>query len=141
MENIDDLMDLVGDKLTEITTSELVVGPPTTLGNVKIVPLSRINVGFGGGGGDGEYKWKSRGKKSKNIKLNDKIDVGKSAGGKGKGSGGGGCIRPVAVVVFAENGVEVLKIPEPKKTVNSIFEKMPGIFNKFKKNNKEEEKK
>ena len=94
------------------------------LGPVKVVPLSRISIGFGGGGGEGDQRFgHHREKKNKHP------------AGKGSGGGGGGRakVRPVGVLVFTEDGVNVERIPDKTGLCDKIFDRIPDIIDLAKK--------
>ena len=52
--------------------------------------------------------------------------------GTGGGAGGGAKARPVAVLVFAEDGVSVLPIADKSGKVDRLLEKLPGLVERFK---------
>ena len=54
MNDIQALIGLVSDQVGELAQSDVVLGDPIVLGEVTLVPLSRVSVGFGAGGGTGE---------------------------------------------------------------------------------------
>ncbi len=122
MEHIQDLVEAISDKLTDVAQSDVVVGDPIELDGVTVVPLSRVSVGFGGGGGEGEGEMPMhKGKPGKKAK-----------GGKGKGtgggSGGGAKVRPVGVLIFTKDGVEVQPIKEKQGLLDKIFDRVPNII-------------
>ncbi|MFC1863792.1 GerW family sporulation protein [Thermodesulfobacteriota bacterium] len=84
-----------------------------------MVPLSRVSIGFGGGGGEGDQQF-GHGK--------DKKEGRHRAKGIGLGSGGGAKVRPVAVIVFTEDGVRVEEIPDKRGPFDKIFNKIPDII-------------
>ena len=59
--------------------------------------------------------------------------------GKGKGSGtgsgaaGGARLTPIALVVLDAGGVRVLRVPKPKKGLEKLLDKIPGLVEKFQK--------
>ena len=59
-ESLKDLLSSIMGELREIATTETVVGKPVGLGDKKVVPISRVLVGFGVGGGEGKPKDKER---------------------------------------------------------------------------------
>ena len=112
MEQMQSLIGLVSDRVSDVAKGDVVVGEPLQVGEVTVVPLSRLSLGFGGGGGEGEGE-PNGGKKHK--------------GGKGSASGvgGGGKVCPVGVVVFTADGVEVRPIPRRKGVIDRVFDKVP----------------
>jgi len=123
MQHVNDLVKLVSDKLAETAQSDLVVGQPIVAGDVTIVPLSAVSLGFGGGGGEGEGEPPHEHGPVKKMKM-------KSCTGKGIGGGGGGGakVRPVAVAVFSSEGVQILPIGEKKCLLDKLFDKIPDFI-------------
>ncbi|MBU0553529.1 GerW family sporulation protein [Myxococcota bacterium] len=123
MESINTLMDLVSAHLSELAKSDVVVGAPIELGAHTVVTLSAVSVGFGGGGGQGEGDMPAH--------TRGKHKHGGKGKGLGGGSGGGGKVRPVAVIVFSEGGVQVLPVPAKQGALDKIFERIPGLIDKI----------
>ena len=124
MDHVIELMDEMVNTLSETVKSEVVFGKTVNLGPVKVVPLSRISIGFGGGGGEGDQRFgHHREKKNKHP------------AGKGSGGGGGGRakVRPVGVLVFTEDGVNVERIPDKTGLCDKIFDRIPDIIDLAKK--------
>jgi uncharacterized spore protein YtfJ len=117
VEDLNQFIDELGDSLGEIANSDLVVGSEIQLGEVTIVPLSQVGIGLGGGGGGGQ---EGGGKKKQ------------SSTGSGGGTGGGGSVTPVAVAVFREGSVEILKVPTKPNALVSFLERVPDLIEKFK---------
>ena len=104
MESIIELLELLSSRLTESAHSEVVVGETIDLGNVKIVPLSRLSLGMGLGGGEGEGET--------NAVMAKKRGRAGRGKGFGAGAGAGAKVRPVGVAIFTEDGVQVLPIAD-----------------------------
>ncbi len=120
MQPVQDLISLVSEKVGDIAQSDIVIGDPIELGAVTIVPLSRVSIGFGGGGGQGEgdspqSKGRRRGSRGRGV---------------GGGGGGGGKVRPVGVIVFGPDGVEVKPITDRRGLLDKLFEKVPELVEK-----------
>lgn len=124
MQFLIDIIEMVAGRLEEAAQSDVVVGEPIAIGGVTLVPLSRLSVGFGGGGGQGEGDVQA-----------DKRHRGKSGRGKGVGQGAGlgARVRPVAVAIFSDDGVEVLPITDKKGVLDKIMEKVPDVIDLVKK--------
>jgi uncharacterized spore protein YtfJ len=119
MTNISELIEEVTQSLTDAANSEVVVGQTIELGSAKIIPLSRVSIGFGGGGGEGDQKL---------CHGSVKKDRHASGKGKGGGAGGGAKVRPVAAIVFTGEEVRVEKIPDKSGPLDKIFEKIPDLI-------------
>ena len=84
----------------------------------------RLHPGFGGGGGEGDQRFgHSRGKK-------DSHPAGKGTGG---GGGGGAKVRPVGVIIFTEDGIQVERIPHRSGLYDKVFDRIPEIIELAKK--------
>jgi len=123
MEQLNQLVDAVSDRLATIANSDVVVGSPLELGGLTIVPISRISIGIGAGGGEGEGTSPERKKGSRSA------GPGRGTGG---GTGGAGKVRPVAVAVIKEDGVEVLPIDEKSGKLDRLLDKIPDLVERFK---------
>jgi uncharacterized spore protein YtfJ len=118
MENLQNLYETVSEQLGAMAQSDIAVGAPIAVGNVTLIPLCRVSVGFGAGGGTGEGNVNHR-----------KQQCGRGTGG---GTGGGGKVRPVAVIVFSEQGVEVLQVGDSCSRLEKFLEKIPELVSHFK---------
>jgi len=123
MEQLDDVVDQVADALSEVARSEVVVGTPLEVGGVTVVPISRVSAGFAGAGGEGEGDVPASGSKGKGPQGSGK--------GRGTGSGAGAIVRPVAVVAFQPDGVEVLPIPERHGKIERLLDQLPNLVDRF----------
>lgn len=122
MEQVQEILEEVSGTLADLARSDVVVGSPIEVGKVTVVPICRLAAGFGGGGGEGGGS-AMRGSR-----------VGEHSGkGKGGGSGGGALVRPVAVVVFSETGVEVLPIAERQGKLEKLLDQIPDLIERAKK--------
>lgn len=131
MEHVNSLIDLVAGTVSDVARSDVVVGEPIELGDVTIVPLSRVSLGFGGGGGEGEGKGpkpRSRKGHGKNVgaRLEARMELAEGRG-SGGGAGGGGKVRPVGVIVFSSEGVSIEAIPDKKGVLDKLFDKVPQL--------------
>jgi len=126
MDQIKGILDQVGDQLSTTASSEAVIGEPLELGEVTIVPLSRVSVGVGAAGGAGEGDFPEAHKR--------KVGPGHPPGkGQGGGAGGGARIRPVAVAVFTKEGVEILPVPARHGKLDKLMESVPQLVERIKK--------
>jgi uncharacterized spore protein YtfJ len=125
MENVVELLEEMVKTLSDAIQSEVVVGKEVELGSAKIIPLSKVSMGFGGGSGEGDQQFGY-----------GKVKKDKHRGGKGigTGAGGGAKVRPVGVIIFTQDDVRVEGIPDKKGPFNKIFEKIPDIIEFAKKN-------
>lgn len=124
MEHVHEILSVVTGKVAEVARGDVVVGDPIQMGEVTIVPLTRVSIGFGGGGGEGEGTQKG--------KKNGKHAHGGKGKGFGGGVGGGGKVRPVAVIVFTKDDVTVEPIPDRKGIFDKIMDKVPDVIDMVK---------
>ena len=115
MEQVLQMLELVSGEAGQVANSDVVVGDPIEVGGVTVVPLCRVSLGFGAGAGQGEGE-PPKGKRH---------GAGKGQGG---GGGGGGKVRPVGVVVFGADGVEVHPIQDRQGVVDRVFDRIPELI-------------
>ena len=130
MEETRAIIEQVTTTVSDIAKSDVVAGTPLQVGPVTVVTISRVSAGLGGGGGEGESDPPSREAQPK------KRDTGAGAG-RGGGSAGGARVRPVAVVVFRETGVDVLPIADPQGKVEKLIDQIPSLIERFNKRSDE----
>ena len=115
MTNVENLVKTTLGEIEKVLSTKAVVGEPTTIEGVTIIPLISIGFGFGAGGGSGQGKEES-----------------------GGGSGGGAGVKPVAVILIDEDGARVEPIVGGiAGAVEKLGEAIPRII-KRRKERKEE---
>ncbi len=102
-----DVKDLIKKLLEEINTiskTETVVGKPLKVGDSKIIPISKLSIGFGVGGAN------AAGAGDGTAKADGSLTLG--------GAGGGVKVQPVAfIAVDPDGGAQLLCLDEPEATV------------------------
>ena len=112
---IDDLMSTTMQKLREIADVNTSVGKPIQAGNVTIIPISRLTVGFASGGSDF-------------VSKNQKPEADNSFGG---GSGAGMNLSPVAFLIVKGDTVKLMPVAPPAATtVDRVVEMVPEVVDK-----------
>ena len=112
---IDDLMSTTMQKLREIADVNTIVGKPIQAGNVTIIPISRLTVGFASGGSDF-------------VSKNQKPEADNSFGG---GSGAGMNLSPVAFLIVKGDTVKLMPVAPPAATtVDRVVEMVPEVGDK-----------
>lgn len=112
---IDDLMSTTMQKLREIADVNTIVGKPIQAGNVTIIPISRLTVGFASGGSDF-------------VSKNQKPEADNSFGG---GSGAGMNLSPVAFLIVKGDTVKLMPVaPLAATTVDRVVEMVPEVVDK-----------
>lgn len=123
MEGIDEVIEQVTEALSDVARSDAVVGSPIEVGGVTLLPISRVSVGFAGAGGEGE------GEQPAPARAKG-AEAGRGKGG-GAGSGGGAVVRPVAVVAFRADGVDVLPVPVKQSRLEKLLDQLPELIERF----------
>jgi uncharacterized spore protein YtfJ len=111
--NAQDILGTILERLKGIANSETVVGDPVTVGDITLLPVVKISVGFAAGAGEGT------GGDEKQIKGT----------GGGGGGGGGASVTPVGFICY--DGSDVKFIPVGKGTFDSIIDSVPELIKKF----------
>ena len=105
---IEDMVRTMLNELREIVKTETVVGEPVIVGDITIIPVSKISFGFGAGGGQG------------------KKDDGSS------GTGGGGSVQPVAFIVIQKGKAQLLPIEDKSMSLADLLKYAPDVIEKIK---------
>ena len=112
---IGDLMNTTMQKLREIADVDTIVGKPIQAGNVTIIPISRLTVGFASGGSDF-------------ICKGQQPEADNSFGG---GSGAGMNLSPVAFLIVKGDTVKLMPVAPPAATtVDRVVEMVPEVVDK-----------
>ena len=112
---IDELMSTTMQKLRDMVDVDTIVGKPIQAGNVTIIPISRLTVGFASGGSDF-------------VSKNQKPEADNSFGG---GSGAGMNLSPVAFLIVKGDTVKLMPVAPPAATtVDRVVEMVPEVVDK-----------
>ncbi|NLB62524.1 MAG: sporulation protein [Fibrobacter sp.] len=103
--SLESLAETLLEKLRYIAQAETVVGKPVQTGEVTIIPVSRVSLGFGLGGNQG------------------KIDA--------NASGGGARVDPVAFLVIHGEEVKVLPVAKESGLMQKVYELVPELISTF----------
>ncbi len=121
--NIKGIMDTTMDKLRAMVDADTIIGTPVMVGDITILPVSKVSFGLATGGSDFPSKTQS--------------DL------FGGGSGAGVTIQPVAFLAIDGNGIRVLPISSDTSSVDRAISMAPELIEKvkslFQKNQKTEE--
>jgi len=109
--NAQEILDTILSRLKGLANTETVVGTPVQVGNVTLMPVVKLSVGFAAGGGGGE----------------DPKNAGK---GGGSGGGGGASINPIGFIVLDDNGVHFISVAA-KGALDSLVDSVPELIKKF----------
>jgi sporulation protein YtfJ len=91
-----------------------VIGEPINCGDVTIIPVSKVSVGFGGGGSD----FVAKGSNSDNP--------------FGGGVGGGVKVTPICFLIVKDGNVRMMPLAAPANTTpDRIVEMVPDVLDKI----------
>ncbi|MBD3320404.1 MAG: hypothetical protein GF350_04830 [Chitinivibrionales bacterium] len=118
--SLSDVIQTALDKVNFIARTETVIGEPIVAGEVTLIPVSKISIGFAAGGAGNESK-----------------------SGSGAGTGGGVNIIPVAFISISKDKVQVHPISKAEIELSDILSYAPEAIKKvakFMKNREPKEK-
>ncbi|NLG18810.1 MAG: sporulation protein [Fibrobacter sp.] len=98
------------DQVQSIARTETIIGEPIKAGDVTVIPVSRVSVGFAAGGAG----------KDQNFAT-------------GAGTGGGINIIPVAFITIIGDKVQILPIEPGEPSLNKILSLAPDVMSKISK--------
>ncbi len=116
--SLSDVITVSLERFHHIAKTETVFGEPLKVGDITLVPVSKVSIGFGAGGGGKDDK-----------------------SGSGAGAGGGVTVTPAALVSISKDGVEVHPLsngdlgdllslaPDAVKKLAKLFKKKGGDMN------------
>ena len=109
---IDEIISSAIEKIKNISSINSVLGEPLKIGDVTMLPVSKMSVGFVAGGG--EYGAdKNEIKKIKSYPFSG-------------GSGGGVCVHPVGFLCIIKKQVKFVRVDEKNK-FEKIIETLPDF--------------
>ncbi|MBD3317614.1 MAG: sporulation protein [Chitinivibrionales bacterium] len=115
--SLSDVIKTAFDQIQFIAKTQTVIGEPIVAGEVTLIPVSKVSVGFAAGGGGNENK-----------------------AGSGAGTGGGINVIPVAFIVVTGTRVQVHPIEKGEQDLGQILSKAPELIMKASKWMKKKEK-
>ena len=112
-QNLPNMLQDTISKIREMVDVNNVIGEPITVGDVTIIPVSKVSVGFGGGGSD--YV--------KNVGSNEPF---------GGGVGGGVKVTPICFLIVKDGNVRMMPVAAPANTTaDRIVEMVPDTLDKI----------
>ena len=111
--NLPNMLQDTISKIREMVDVNNVIGEPIVVGDITIIPVSKVSVGFGGGGSD--YV--------KNVGSNEPF---------GGGVGGGVKVNPVCFLIVKDGNVRMMPVAAPATTTaDRIVEMVPDTLDKI----------
>ena len=112
-QNLPNMLQDTISKIREMVDVNNVIGEPIVVGDVTIIPVSKVSVGFGGGGSD--YV--------KNVGSGEPF---------GGGVGGGVKVNPVCFLIIKDGNVRMMPVAAPANTTaDRIVEMVPDTLDKI----------
>lgn len=108
---VEGLMGISVEKIREMVDANTVVGTPVVLGDITLIPVSKISYGFASGGSDLPSKSASE-----------------LFGG---GAGAGINITPVAFLTIKNGEVNILPVVAKPDTLDRAISMVPDVVDKF----------
>lgn len=109
--NIKAIMDVTMDKLRAMVDADVITGTPIEVGNITLIPVSRVSFGLATGGSDFP---------SKNGQL------------FGGGGGAGVTVVPIAFMAISGDNVKMLPVYNEVTSVEKAISMAPEIIEKAK---------
>lgn len=116
---INDIMTSAMENLKPLIDSNVVIGKIIKSGDLEIIPITKVTLGYVSGGG--EYY-----SELKEIRRDTEYPF-------SGGSGGGVSVQPIGFLVIKQNNVELVKI-EQKGAIEKLIEIIPEVANFINKN-------
>lgn len=110
--NIKGIMDVTMDKLRAMVDADTIIGTPLVVGNITLLPVSRVSFGLATGGSDFPSKNQS--------------------GLFGGGGGAGVTINPVAFIAINGENVHMLPVYSEMNTIDKAINMAPELIDKVK---------
>lgn len=98
------------DQIQYIAKTETIFGDPIEAGEVTLIPVSRVSIGFAAGGTDNEKK-----------------------SGSGAGTGGGVQVTPVAFISITGEKIQIHPLEKSESGLNKIIAMAPDAIKKVSK--------
>ena len=112
---IEGVMSTTMQKIKEMVDVNTIIGQPIRAGEITIIPISKLTVGFASGGSDF-------------VSKNQKPEADNSFGG---GSGAGMNLSPVAFLIVKGDTVKLMPVAPPAATtVDRVVEMVPEVVDK-----------
>ncbi len=110
--NIKGIMDVTMDKLRTMVDADIITGTPVVVGDITLIPVSKVSFGLATGGSDFPSK-------SGNQLF-------------GGGGGAGVTVSPVAFIAVSNGNVKMLPVYNELTTVEKAVSMAPEIIDKAK---------
>lgn len=110
--NLKTVMDTTMDKLRTMVDADTIIGTPIVVGNITLLPVSRVSFGLATGGSDFPSK--------NNQQL------------FGGGGGAGVTVNPVAFICINGDNVHMMPVYSEMNTIDKAINMAPELIDKVK---------
>ena len=110
--SIESIMNVTLENLKAMVDADTIIGTPITVGEVSLIPISKVSFGLATGGSDIPSK-------SPNALF-------------GGGGGAGVTVTPIAFLSVSGSNVKMLQVNSDTTVVNKLIDETPEIINKIK---------
>lgn len=111
-QKIESIMNVTLENLKALVDSNTIIGTPITVGEVTLIPISKISFGLATGGSDFPSK--------------------SSSSMFGGGGGAGVTVTPIAFISVCGNNVKLMQVNAELTSVDKLIEQGPEIIQKIK---------
>ncbi|MDO5576971.1 MAG: spore germination protein GerW family protein [Fibrobacter sp.] len=105
---LSDVIKTTLDQIQYIAKTETIIGEPLKAGEVTLIPVSKVSVGFAAGGAGKDEKY-------------------------GNGTGGGVNVIPIAFVSVCGDHVQIHPVDQSEPNLSDVFTMLPDIVKKISK--------
>ena len=113
MNQIQEILQSVAERVSTTASVKQVFGEPIERAGRTIVPVARVQYGFGGGYGGGEKEG---------------VDAGRPLAGGGGGGGGGVKASPAGVLEITDAGTRFIRFVDPGDVIKACVGGLVAIF-------------
>ena len=110
--NIESIMNVTLDNLKALVDADQIIGTPVTVGEVTLIPISKVSFGLATGGSD--------------------IPSKTSSALFGGGGGAGVTVTPIAFISISGTNVKMLQVNAEVTPVNKLIDEAPELIGKVK---------
>ncbi|MEE0928027.1 MAG: GerW family sporulation protein [Acutalibacteraceae bacterium] len=112
--NIESIMNVTLDNLKAMVDADTIIGTPITVGEVTLIPVSKVSFGLATGGSDFPAKESTR------------------APMFGGGGGAGVTVTPIAFISVCGGNVKMLQVNATLSSVDKLIDTAPEMITKIK---------
>ncbi len=110
--NIEAIMNVTLDNLKAMVDADTIIGTPVTVGEVTLIPVSKVSFGLATGGSD--------------------IPSKNTSAMFGGGGGAGVTVTPIAFISICGTNVKMLQVNAELTPVNKLIDEAPELIGKVK---------